>query len=301
MLNTVNSISKSQGTELTHPDKIIWEKPQINKFQYLSYLSRAAPRMLPFLTGRQLTVIRWPHGVPGASFFQKNCPDYAPDFIQTSEKDGTRYIVCNDLKTLLWMGNQLAIEYHIPFQKAGSVRPQEIVFDLDPAERADFPLAIKAAREMKQLFDRLMIRGYPKLSGSRGIQIHIPIHYLRLSYSDTRLFTSFVAGVLVEKFPDDFTTERLKKNRGGRLYIDYVQHAAGKTIICPYSPRGKEGATVAAPLFWEEVCDRLRMEDFSIPAVFERMSNGTDPMRDFFQQKNDSLTRIIRSLKRRLC
>ncbi|MDN3955564.1 non-homologous end-joining DNA ligase [Sporolactobacillus laevolacticus] len=283
--------------QITHPDKPIWINPPINKEQLIDYLKLVAPFMLPFLSGRALTIIRFPHGVPGESFFQKNCPDYAPEYIHTVEEDNTRYIVCDDLRTLLWLGNQLAIEYHVPFGKIRSDQPVEIVFDLDPPDRSAFALAIKAAREIKAVFDRLSIVSFPKLSGSRGIQIHIPITKLGLSYADTRLFTSSIARLLVQQFPDAFTIERLKKNRGGRLYVDYVQHAEGKTLICPYSPRGKEGATVAVPLFWHEVNDLLRIEDFTIPTVLERLSQGVDPMHDYFEQENGALIPIINQLK----
>jgi bifunctional non-homologous end joining protein LigD len=291
--------NRSNSTiEVTHPEKLIWQQPPINKEQFIAYLDLAAPFMLPFLSKKALTVIRFPHGVPGTSFFQKNCPEYAPESIRTHEEDGTRYIVCDSKTTLLWLGNQLAIEYHIPFQKIDSVLPSEIVFDLDPPDRVAFPLAIKAAREMKFLFERLSIVSFPKLSGSRGLQIHIPIAGLGLSYADTRLFTALIADLLIRQSPELYTIERLKKNRGNRLYIDYVQHAEGKTIICPYSPRGKEGATVAAPLLWPEVNESLRIESFTIATVLKRISQGVDPMHDYFEQKNESLIPVIKQLKR---
>jgi bifunctional non-homologous end joining protein LigD len=282
---------------VTHPDKLIWKNPPIQKAGYLSYLVQTASRMLPFLEDKTLTVIRYPNGVPGDSFFQKHFSDNLPDFVQTVKEDEENRIICNNLSTLAWLGNQAAVEFHIPFQTAGSEYPDEIVFDLDPPDRRHFPWAVHAAREMKQLFDRLSVKSYPKLSGSRGIQIHLPLHRTRISYAETRLFTSFVATVLTQKFPLEFTTERLKKNRHGRLYIDYVQHAPGKTIICPYSARGKEGATVAAPLRWEEVTDQLQMEKFTIPFMLNRISSEPCPMTDYFQQSNPSLMGIIATLK----
>ncbi|BBN99363.1 non-homologous end-joining DNA ligase [Sporolactobacillus terrae] len=284
--------------QITHPEKMIWQNPQVNKLQFLRYLNTVAPLMLPFLAKRRLTVIRFPHGVPGPSFFQKKCPEYAPDFVQTDEAEGSRYILCNTAKTLLWLGNQLAIEYHIPYQKAAVAHPEEIVFDLDPPERTAFPLAIRAALEMKQLFERLSLVSFPKLSGSRGIQIHLPIIGLSLNYQETRLFTAFIAEVLVGRFPELFTIERLKKNRRNRLYLDYVQHAEGKTIICPYSPRGKEGATVAVPLFWHEVDSALNMNAFTVAKVLERVNQGIDPMRHYFECRNHPLLAIIEQLKK---
>lgn len=253
--------------------------------------------MLPFLERRTLTTIRYPHGIPGDFFYQKNCPDYAPSSILTKSVEGINYIVCNELSTLLWLGNQLAIEYHIPFQTIDSLKPSEIVFDLDPPSKGDFHLAIKAALEMKKIFDSLEIRSYPKLSGNKGLQIHIPIKVNSLTYEDTRIFMYFIAKYLIEKFPDDFTIERLKKKRNGKLYIDYLQHAEGKTIISPYSTRGQENATVAAPLYWEEVNGNLRIEKFNIPFVLDRLSKVKCPMDDFFIQENANLLEIISTLK----
>lgn len=293
----LNNTSVSQDVTFTSLDKVIWENPLIHKEGLLSYLCEISSYMLPFLRERILTTIRYPNGIKGESFFQKNCPDYAPSFIQTIEKEGTHFIVCNDISTLLWLGNQLAIEFHIPFQTIYEDRPLEIVFDLDPPSRAHFSLAIKAAVEMQRIFDGLGIVSFPKLSGSKGIQIHIPISHLPLSYNDTRIFTSFISYYLIEQFPDDFTIERFKKNRGGRLYIDYVQHAEGKTLICPYSTRGKEDATVAAPLYWDEVNDNLKIETFNIPFVLNRMEKIKCPMENYFEHKNSSLMDIVFMLK----
>ncbi|MFD1036945.1 DNA ligase D [Virgibacillus byunsanensis] len=291
-----NNSTNIQG-KITHPDKTIWETPFINKESYISYLIQVSSYILPFLRSRALTTIRYPHGVPGESFYQKNCPEYAPSFVNTVNKDGINYIVCNDSPTLHWLGNQMTIEYHVPFQTVESNNPLEIVFDLDPPNKAGLPLAIKAAIEMKKIFDKFEIISYPKLSGSKGLQIHIPIIDTSLTYDETRVFTEFIAKYLVEKYPNSFTIERLKKNRGKKLYIDYIQHAEGKTIICPYSPRGRENATVAAPLFWDEVNENLKIERYNVPFVLDRLSNNNCPFGDFFEQTNSTLKNIIVSLK----
>ncbi|WP_240644326.1 DNA ligase D [Paenibacillus paeoniae] len=283
---------------ITHSDKLVWKDLSIDKENYIAYLIQISPYMLPFLRNRILTLIRYPQGIPGESFFQKDCPSYAPDFIATEREGDKSYIVCNDLSTLCWLGNQLAIEFHIPFQTVGDDRPLEIVLDLDPPSREQFQLAVKAAIEMKKIFDTFGIVGFPKLSGGKGLQIHIPISKSSsLTYDDARVFTSFLAHFLVEQFPDDFTIERLKKNRGGRLYIDYIQHAAGKTIICPYSARGNEDATVAAPLYWEELNDQLSAQTFHIPYVLERLTRVSCPMSGFFKQENRGLDLVIAKLK----
>lgn len=270
---------------ITHPDKPLWESPSVQKIDYIHFLREIAPYILPFLKERLLTVIRYPHGIFGEPFYQKNCPDYAPDFVETRMSEGINYIICNNLKTFLWLGNQLAFEYHIPFQTVQSQGPSEIVFDLDPPSRVEFPLAIKAALLIKEVLDHLQLISFIKTSGNKGLQIYIPLPENTYSYDDTRLFTEFIAEYLVSKDPDSFTIERMKKNRGSRLYVDYIQHAEGKTIIAPYSARGNKEATVAAPLFWEEINDQLTPEAFQIPNMLKRLNYKGNPFQNYFESK----------------
>jgi bifunctional non-homologous end joining protein LigD len=284
--------------EVTHPDKPLWKDPQISKMEYIYYLREISPYLLPFVRNRTLTVIRYPHGLFGEPFYQKNCPDYAPDFINTFQLEEINYILCNNLMTLLWLGNQLAIELHVPFQTIHSKGPSEIVFDLDPPSKEEFALAIKAASYIKEILDQLKLTGFIKTSGSKGLQIHIPLPENEFTYDDTRLFTSFIADFLVSKEPNLFTIERLKKNRRDRLYIDYVQHAEGKTIIAPYSARGREGASVAAPLFWKEVDENLKIEHFTIQNMVERVKRLGSPFQDYFKIKeNQPFAPVLQFLK----
>ncbi|WP_436372417.1 DNA ligase D [Cytobacillus sp. BC1816] len=271
--------------EITHPDKPLWETPAIQKIDYIHFLREIAPYMLPFLKNRLLTVIRYPHGIFAEPFYQKNCPDYAPDFVETETSEGINYIICNNLQTLLWLGNQLAFEFHIPFKTIYSNGPSEIVFDLDPPSRDAFHLAIKAALLIKEVLDQLKLISFVKTSGNKGLQIYIPLQENTYSFDDTRLFTEFIAQYLITNDPESFTIERFKKNRGGRLYVDYIQHAEGKTIIAPYSARGNKAATVAAPLFWEEVNEKLTMERFQITNLIKRVNSDGDPFSSYFRTK----------------
>ncbi|MFD2213222.1 DNA ligase D [Metabacillus endolithicus] len=283
-----------QEISITHPDKPLWETVDLKKETFLSYLYQISQYMLPFLQNRLLTVIRFPHGMFGEAFYQKNCPDYAPDFIQTKKHEDIDYIVCNNLSTLIWLGNQLAFEYHIPFQTIDTSNPTEIVFDLDPPSKEYFHLAIKASLEMKKIFDKFQLTTFPKLSGNKGLQIHIPISKNSLTYEETRKFTGFIAEFLVTSFPDDFTIERMKKNRGNRLYVDYIQHAEGKTIIAPYSLRGKkEGAYIAAPLYWEEITPQLSVEQFTIEHVLNRVKNSGCPFEKYGESPQDDMLRSL--------
>ncbi|WP_096189670.1 DNA ligase D [Evansella halocellulosilytica] len=289
--------NSSAHVQITSPDKQLWDAPSITKDQYIAYLTEAAPRMLPFLQDRPVTLKRAPEGISSEQFYQKNCPEYAPDFIKTYEAEDNHYIVCDQLSTLLWLGNQAAIEYHIPFNTTESNNPREIVFDLDPPDGDHFPMAIKAAKEMKERLDMFDIESFPKLSGNKGLQIHIPFADRTLTYEDTRIFTSFMAHYLVEKHSDDFTIERMKKKRGKKLYIDFVQHWRGKTIICPYSTRVNPDATVAVPLRWQEVNDKLTPKNYTIFSMLERIQNRQCPMNNYFQVENEQIPKVINKLK----
>lgn len=274
-----------ESVEISHPEKPLWENPPVKKIDYIHYLREISPYILPFLKNRLLTVIRYPHGIFGEAFYQKNCPEYAPDYVDRVMDDGINYIICNNLQTLLWLGNQLAFEFHVPFQTINSKGPAEIVFDLDPPSRKDLPLAVKAARLIKEVLDHVGLISFIKTSGNKGLQIYIPLPENQYSFEDTRLFTSFITDYLISTDPDSFTAERMKKKRGNRLYIDYVQHAPGKTIIAPYSPRGNGLAAVAAPLFWEEVNEDLKIENFRITNMIKRIKENGDPFHNYFQVK----------------
>ncbi|MBM7643982.1 bifunctional non-homologous end joining protein LigD [Scopulibacillus daqui] len=293
------SVDGEQVT-LTSLSKPLWPDKGLTKADYLNYLTRMAPFMLPFLKNRALTVIRYPHGAGGESFFQKNCPDYVPDFVKTKIIDDINYIVCSDLPTLIWLGNQLAFELHVPFQTIDTDKPAEIVLDLDPPSRDAFQLAVTAALLIKEITDKLHLTSFVKTSGNKGLQVYIPLPDNRYTYEETRLFTSFAAEFLKEKEPKLFTTERLKKKRGNKLYIDVVQHAEGKTIIAPYSVRGNQEALVAAPLFWDEVNSSLRPEHYPLDLIEKRLQTKGDPFSTFHKAKHkQSFEPIVTWLKER--
>ncbi|MCU9613603.1 DNA ligase D [Caldibacillus lycopersici] len=301
-LDKMKGNDKNLPIEITHPDKPLWKKNPITKIDYIHYLKDIYPYIQPFLSNRNLTVIRYPHGTFGEAFFQKNCPDYAPDFVETNFEDGINYIVCNNIETYLWLGNQLAIEFHLPYRTVGKSHPKEIVIDLDPPTKNDFPLAVEAALFIKEdIIDKLGLEGFIKVSGNRGLQIYFPLAEDKpISWDEARLFTEFIANYIIAKNDKHFTIERLKKNRGNKLYIDYVQHAEGKTIISPFSLRGNENAGVAAPIFWEELADdKLTPDGFSMQSVLNRIKEKGNPFEKFFQAANsEQLQEVLQFLKK---
>ena len=278
-------------------DKLYWPKPAYTKGDLLVYMREIAPYMLPFLKNRALTVIRCPEGVEEASFFQKHLPNYAPDFIEhvPNEAGTENLILCNNLETLIWFSNHGALEYHVPFQTVATSTPEEIVFDLDPPDRNHFSLAVFAATLIKQMLDGLKLQSFVKLSGNKGLQIYIPIPTGSMTYDETAVFTQAIAWTLEQQYPDSFTTERLKKNRNNRLYIDYVQHGKDKTIIAPYSPRRTDDGTIAMPLFWDEINDTLHPAQFTIKNGVKRMQELGCPFATYHQVKEKQILTNLRA------
>lgn len=284
--------------ELTNTAKVFWPEEGLTKGDLLVFIREVSPYMLPFLKEKALTIIRSPDGIKGEYFFQKQLPPYAPTFIDTIEIDNDQLMICNKLKTLVWFANHGAIEYHVPFQTIDEKHPNEIVFDLDPPGRAQFDLAIQAALIIKPLLDDLQLISFIKTSGNKGLQIHIPIRTGSMTYEETAIFTQAIAWTVENAYPHLFTTERLKKHRHGRLYIDYVQHGEGKTLIAPYSPRKTADATVATPLYWEEVRTGLTPDLFTIRNVVERIQEFGCPFTRYFEigrkQKLDKVLSMVR-------
>jgi len=284
--------------ELTNTAKVFWPEEGLTKGDLLVFIREVSPYMLPFLKEKALTIIRSPDGIKGEYFFQKQLPPYAPTFINTIEIDNDQLMICNKLKTLVWFANHGAIEYHVPFQTIDEKHPNEIVFDLDPPGRAQFDLAIQAALIIKPLLDDLQLISFIKTSGNKGLQIHIPIRTGSMTYEETAIFTQAIAWTVENAYPHLFTTERLKKHRHGRLYIDYVQHGEGKTLIAPYSPRKTADATVATPLYWEEVRTGLTPDLFTIRNVVERIQEFGCPFTRYFEigrkQKLDKVLSMVR-------
>lgn len=279
-------------------NKVYWPKPAITKGEHIRYMREIAPYMLPFLKDRALTLIRCPEGVEKDFFFQKHLPPYAPEFVNSVEKDGEQVIICDSLDGLIWFANHGGIEYHVPFQQVNKETPAEIVFDLDPPNRSKFDWAIQAALLIKRLIDNLELTSFVKTSGNKGLQIYIPIPERSMTYAQTAIFTQAIAWTVEQARPELFTTERMKNKRKGRLYIDYVQHGKDKTIIAPYSPRKTNEGTVATPLFWSEIKEGLRPEAFTIRNVVERVKEQGCPFKNYFEVKETQrLNNILRLIQ----
>lgn len=283
--------------KISNPDKIMWPETGTTKLDYISYLYHVSDYILPYLMNRCLTVIRFPDGVEGESFYQKNIPSHAPAWIQTTLWKNTEYILCNTKETLLWLANLASLEFHITFNRIEKENcPTELVFDLDPSVPG-FPRVREAALVLREALNALSLTSYAKTSGATGMQVYVPLVW-KYTYQDIRKVSHFLSTFLVEKRPDLFTVERLKKNRGEKLYIDYVQQAPGKTLPAPYSLRARILPVVSTPVTWEEVEKGFVPEDFTIDTILKRLEEKGDLFAPLHRGEKESLDEVLEFIGR---
>ncbi|WP_274649097.1 non-homologous end-joining DNA ligase [Paenibacillus humicola] len=299
MSRTVKGTVMVDGREVTisNPDKVLWPDMGITKAVFLERLAGLSPWLLKHCADRYLTTIRFPDGVRGKSFYQKNCPEPVPDFVRTSEAGGIRYVMLDSLPVLLWLGNLACLEFHASFDRISDpVRPTEWVLDLDPSREVE-PRIMEAASLVGDLLESLGIASVPKTSGATGAQIVTPV-IPELTFDELRQIGEFVGAYLADKYPKLFTIERLKKNRGDLIYVDYLQHYRGKTIIAPYSPRARDGAAVSTPLHWREVRAGARIEDFNLLNIADRLRREGDLLDTVRPQSLKPILAFIRGGRR---
>jgi bifunctional non-homologous end joining protein LigD len=273
---------------LTHPNKVYWPEQGYTKADLVRYYDRIALWLLPYLEDRPLHLYRWPDGVRGKSFYQKQLPPELLDQCETVDvakpgEESTLYAVCNDRKALLTLVNAGTIDFHPWLSRTGSLdSPDWAILDLDPKE-APFSSVIKIARVIGTLLRGLGIEAWLKTSGSSGLHVCIPLKG-GYSYNQSRMFCEAIARLVVRDHGDLATVERVVSQRGGRVYIDFLQNRREQTVVPPYVVRPVEAASVSMPLAWDELEGELRVEDFTIanaPARIDR--NG-----DLFRTARDS-------------
>lgn len=274
---------KINGKELkfTHLSKVYWPGEGITKRDLFNYYYRMAEYILPYLKDRPMSLNRFPNGINGPSFYQKDVKGKAPEWVTktfpyvTSEGEHKEYLVGDDEATLLWMASLACIEMNPWFSRIQSPdNPDYCVIDLDP-DKNTFEQVIQAAQEVKKVLDALEVPGYAKTSGSTGIHVYIPLG-AKYTYDQSQLFAKIIVNLVHEQLPDFTTLERKVSSRKGKMYLDFLQNRPGATIAGPYSLRPKPGATVSMPLAWDEVKPGLKMEDFTIHNAHDRMKETGD-------------------------
>ena len=290
-----------EGKEIavSNPEKLLYPAAGITKWEYILHLTRLAPFLLPHSRRRFLTTIRYPHGAGDQFFYQKNIPAHAPEWIPTARHGQVTYILLEDTPTLVWLASLACLEFHLSFSSADDPdHPPELVFDLDPTVEG-FDRVMEVALLTREVLNQLDLDAWVKTSGATGLQLYIPLKG-RHSFEQTRRVSQFIARYLEEKHPRIITLERLKKNRGDKVYFDYLQHWRGKSLIAPYSPRARPQATVSTPLEWNELKPGLSPERFTLRGIHRRLAETGDLFRPLLSRDNRfDLTKILDFVEKR--
>ena len=249
---------------LTNLDKVMYPKTGLTKRDLIDYFVRIAPVLLPHLHERPLTLKRYPDGVEGQFFYEKQCPSHRPDWVRTEavwSRHNDRNIdfcVVDDVPTLVWLANLADIELHTSMALAREVsRPTMMVFDLDPGPPADIVACCRVGLWLRDMFEQLGLQSFAKTSGSKGLQVYVPLN-VPVTYDDTKPFARVVAELMEKQHPDQVVSRMTKSLRDGKVFIDWSQNDEHKTTVCVYSLRAKERPTVSAPVTWDEVADALK-------------------------------------------
>ena len=256
--------------KLSNLDKVLYPEAGFTKGQVIDYYTRIAPALLPHLRKRPLTLKRYPNGVDAQFFYEKNCPKHRPDWVETipvwssRNKADVNYCLANDLPTLVWVANLASLELHTSLSWAPDIgQPSMVVFDLDPGPPATVVECGRVALWLRDVLDDMGLLGFPKTSGSKGLQLYVPLN-TPVTYNETKPFAHALARLLEERHPKDVLSVMTKELRKGKVFIDWSQNDDSKTTVCVYSLRARPRPTVSTPVTWEEV---EKVVDAGDPAV----------------------------------
>jgi bifunctional non-homologous end joining protein LigD len=275
--------------KLTNLDKVLYPQTGFTKADLIGYYAAISPVLLPHLRGRPLTLKRYPDGVEGEHFYEKECPKHRPEWVQTtarwseSNKRTVNFCLCENLATLVWMANLAAIELHPSLSLAHEIEcPTAIAFDLDPGAPAGIVECCAIALELREMFAELGLLAFAKTSGSKGVQVYVPLNDEAISYEQTNPFAHAVADLFEQRRPELVVSHMAKARRRGRVLIDWSQNSEHKTTVSVYSLRAKNSPTVSAPVSWEEVesCHDSReptLLEFDPGEVLARVEKQGDP------------------------
>lgn len=290
---TVEAEVAARDVHFTNLTKVFWPDEGYTKQDLIEYYRAVSDWMLPFLQDRPVVLTRYPDGITGKSFYQKDAPDFAPDWLRRESvwsEDSRRdlnYFICDDVDSLLYIANMGTIPLHIWASRVGTLeRPDWCILDLDPK---DAPLAkvTKVAKYAKELCDEIDLPAFVKTSGSSGLHIMIPLGK-QVTHEQSKQFGELLARAVVARASDIATVERMPHKREGKVYVDFLQNGHGKLLAAPYSVRPLPGATVSAPLAWKEVTSKLDLKAFTIRTMTKRLERmRKDPLRDVLSLRPD--------------
>ena len=292
------SIGK-QKLKLTNQNKIYFPDDDVTKGDVIDFYQSISKYILPHLKDRPQSMNRYPNGINGMSFYQKDAAEETPEWIEIqkvfseSSDKYINYIICNDRETMAYLNNLGCIELNVwtsKIQKADN--PDYLVLDLDPSEKNSFEDVIETAQAVKEVLDLAGVGGYPKTSGSSGIHVYIPMN-AKYSYDQVKNFGHLLMQMVQKKLPDLTTLERsLQKRDKNKIYLDYLQNRRGQTLASVYSLRPKNGAPVSMPLEWKEVKNGLKPTDFNIHNSLDRLKEKGDIFKPILGKGIDMLKAI---------
>jgi bifunctional non-homologous end joining protein LigD len=275
----------SDRVQVTHPEKVLFPDDGITKGELVAYYRTVAPRMLPLISGRPVTMQRFPDGIGKGGFLQKQVGRHFPDWIgrvtapnrrtrQATVREQVTYVVCRHPDDLAYLANQGCVTPHVWLSRTPDIHhPDQMVFDLDPASD-DLGVLRAAASSLRALLEELGLAAYLKSSGSRGLHVVVPL--VPAADTDTvKVFSIAVAEALANRYPDDFTTEGRIANRHGRLYLDIGRNGYAQTMAAPYAVRARPGAPVSVPLDWSEL-DGFQPGGHTVRDIADRL-DAPDP------------------------
>src|SRR5580698_4728518 len=274
---------------LTNLDKVLYPAAGFTKGQVVDYYARIAPVLVPHLAGRALTLKRYPEGVDHEYFFEKNATKHRPDWVKTapiwSERNGhdINYLLANDLPTLVWIANLAGLELHPSLSLAKDIEcPTMMVFDLDPGPPANIVQCCQVGLWLREIFEHFGLHSFPKTSGSKGLQIYVPLN-TSTSYDSTKPFAHALARLLENDHRNLVVSDMKKELRVGKVLVDWSQNDEHKTTIGVYSLRARERPTVSTPVKWEEVEQALKKKDADL-LVFDagQVLKRVEKMGDLF-------------------
>jgi bifunctional non-homologous end joining protein LigD len=293
--------------QVSNADKVFWPDDGYTKGDLVAYYEAVAPWLLPYLRDRPVVLTRYPDGIAGKSFYQKDAPEFIPDWVRTTRiysEDSRRdinYFVIDSPDMLRYVINLGTIPLHLWGSRVGALdRPDWLVLDLDP-KQAPFRDVVTVARTVGRICSRLALPAYAKTSGKSGLHVFIPLG-ARYPYEQVRAFARLLATLGVEAEPEIATVARPLDARGGKVYIDWGQNGQGQTVVAPFSVRPLPGAPVSCPLRWDEVTARLDPRRFTMrtmPARLERLGDLMAPVLTEEIDMGATLARIEREFGKR--
>ena len=245
--------------KLSNFDKVLYPEAGYTKGQVIDYYTRIAPVLLPHLQRRALTLKRYPNGVDGQFFYEKNCPKHRPPWVDTlsvwsaRNKADVNYCLIDELAGLVWVANLASLELHTSLSRAADIQqPTMLVFDLDPGPPATVVECGRVAFWLREVLEDLGLQAFPKTSGSKGLQIYVPLN-TPVTYDEAKPFAHALAKLLEQQHPQDVLSVMTKELRTGKVFIDWSQNDDSKTTVCVYSLRARPRPTVSTPVSWDEV------------------------------------------------